>query len=399
MSEKTKILVVDDEPIQLNMITLIFETEPQYDVFVATNAEDAMTLAEEHVPSLIISDYYMPFEDGFTFCQKIKSHPKLYDAMFILVSVASESQVKVKALSVGADDFISKPFEPEIILSKVRALLRIKSLQNILKKNNEELERLNEELSQGFLSVVNLLTQLIGLRVPNASLRAQQAVKLVKWMGGRLELDESVMKTAEIAALLHEIGKITIADEYLKKPESELPDAVKYNVSSFPVIGQLLVGNIPHLKEVGDIIRHQLENYDGTGYPDKLMHEQIHIASRMLRGINIIEECVSSQICSSDKIIPVIKKARGTLLDPRIVQLLEEYLMINDNTTCLQRKRVLTVYELQEGMILANDLCTGSGIKLLQKDSAISMSNIEKILSYNHFDPIINNIYIYDERD
>ncbi len=394
MEKKFKILIIDDEPLFLNEISRALEVNSHYKIFTATDTIQAFKISEENQPDIILSDYYMPYEDGFSFCKKIKSHPLLYDTMFVILSVASEVETKIKGLEVGADDFITKPFNPEELHSKIKALLRIKSLQETLKNDKKILEQLNKELDDGLLALVNLLNQLIGLRVPNASVRASKAQELVGWMTERLSLDAQTKKTIELAIQLREIGKITLSDEILKKNFYDLSEDEKTKLFQFPVLGQLLIGKISRLKNVGLVIRHQLENYDGTGYPDRLQAQHIPIEARILRAVNLVEQETSKPDFKLDHLIETVRKARGTILDPRVMQLLEEYLHITNDPFWLDNKQQISVYELREGMVLANDLCTGSGIKLLQAGFIVTLSTIEKILTHHHFDPIINNIYI-----
>lgn len=397
MNKKFKVLVVDDEPLYLDEITRLMKLETGYEIFTASDAVQAYAIAEEQLPEVILSDYYMPYEDGFTFCKKIKAHKSLYDTIFVILSVASEVETRVKGLEVGADDFITKPFDPDELLSKVKALLRIKSLQEALKDDKRKLEKLNQELDEGLLALITLLNQLIGLRVPNATLRANKALEMVRWICTRLELDAESIKTLEIAIQLREIGKVSLPDELINKSCCELSEEEKTKIFQFPVLGQLLIANITQLTDVSTTIRHQLENYDGTGYPDKLQSQYIPFASRILRAVNFLEQESSNPNCNLEFLIESVKKARATILDPRITQLLEEYLYLTNDPLWLNDKRQVNVYELQDGMVLANDLYTGTGIKLLQKGFVITQSTAEKILSHHNNDPIINNIYVFNQ--
>jgi hypothetical protein len=92
-----------------------------------------------------------------------------------------------------------------------------------------------------------------------------------------------------------------------------------------------------------------------------------------------------------------IDRARHTILDPRIAQLLKEYIQINEQPSFLEGKRQVTVMELREGMVIASDISTGSGMKLLPRDVRITEQHIDRILAQHHHDPIVNSIYVYEE--
>lgn len=396
MSTQPKILLVDDDEVQLQVIAHSIQSSGNYIVLTCTSPLDAMQVAEKHLPDVILSDYYMPEQDGFTFCRKIKEHPKLRSAMFILLTSATSVDSRVRGLDIGADDYIAKPFHSEELLSRIRAAVRIKNLNNELEEDKRKLSQLNAELEGAFMGVISLLTHLIGHRVPNASMRGERAAAMALWVGERLELNETEMKQLEIAAKLHEIGKVSFPDDLLKKPASQLSEQERIATGHFPVMGQLIFNGIPQLQSVGNIIRSQMENYDGTGYPDKLQKDQIPVQSRILRAINVIEMESMLNSVTVDHLIAVLARAKGTILDPHVVQLMCEYLQVVENPSWREGKRQVSIYDLKVGMVIAHDLTTGNGTKLLSDKTKISVSNLERILAHHQYDPILNNIYVYD---
>jgi putative two-component system response regulator len=397
MDSKVKILVVDDEKEFLISLEDVLSEELGAQILTAENAADAMEIAVQEYPTLIICDYYMPGEDGFSFCKKIKSHKELGYIPFIILTSASELNNLVRGLDTGADDYITKPFQVEELLSRVRAHIRVGQLKQELRKDKLELERLNKELEEGLFGAIDLLTQLIGLRVPNATARARRAAALAEWMGTRLNLDDEKLQYTSIAASLHEIGKIQLNDELLKKEPHILDETDKKKLDQFPVFGHLIVSTIPQLRKVALYLRYQMENYDGTGYPDRLLREEIPLPARMLRGINVIEALAIQPEMSTERMVSAIQKMRSTVLDPRISQMLVEYIQKVQSNHWQDNKQEVGLFELQEGMIIAEDICTGSGVKLLNKDTKITIPIIERLLSHNGVDPILNTIYRYRE--
>ncbi len=397
MDSKVKILVVDDEKEFLISLEDVLTEELGAQILTAENAADAMEIAEEEYPTLIICDYYMPGEDGFSFCKKIKSHKELGHVPFIILTSASELNNLVRGLDTGADDYITKPFQVEELLSRVRAHIRVGQLKLELKNDKLELERLNKELEEGLFGAIDLLTQLIGLRVPNATARARRAAVLAEWMGSRLNLDDEKFQYTSIAARLHEIGKIQMNDELLKKEPHTFDETDKKKIGQFPVFGNLIVSTIPQLRKVALYLRYQMENYDGTGYPDRLLREEIPLPARILRGINVVEELAAKPEITTEHMVRAIQKMRSTVLDPRISQMLVEYIQRVQSDHWQDNKQEVGLFELQEGMVIAEDICTGSGVKLLNKDTKITIPIIERLLSHNNVDPILNTIYRYRE--
>ncbi|HTY37525.1 MAG TPA: HD domain-containing phosphohydrolase [Bacteroidota bacterium] len=395
MSDQTKVLIVDDDDAQRQILLAVLHTEPTYEVLVAEDGAQGLRLAQEQRPTIIISDIYMPVMDGVELCSKVKSDSKLRETMFILLTGSSDVKDKVRGFDSGADDYVTRPVHADELLSRVRASLRIRAMHDEMVEDRKALAELNHNLEESYTGVLQLMTHLIGLRVPNASARAERAEQMAIWIGSKLEMNSADMLSLGTAARLHEIGKISFPDGLLRKDAPELSEDEKNEIGSFPSLGQLILKGIPKLKDPSTLIRHQLENYDGSGYPDRLMNQQIPIGSRILRLVNLIEQLpVAKGFTQADQ-LEAVRRAKGTALDPRIVQLAEEYIEIVENPAWMEGKRQVNILELHAGMVLAHDLVTGTGTKLLPKDSVIGTTHIEKILAHHHFDPIVNSIYVY----
>jgi len=396
MDQPQKILIVDDEPEVLDLCVAALSSGGSYSIRTACSAREALHIAEEFRPSLIVSDYYMPHMNGFELCASVKGHPDLSDTPFMILTGASDTENKIRGLDTGADEYVTKPFSTGEFIARVNALLRTSALQQQLKDKHTELVRLLALLSQNFRGIVDLITHIIGLRVPNATARAQTAAEFARWIGERLGVDGRHRENLEIAALIHEVGKIGLPDQILAKKSSDLTPQEREKMDQFPLFGQLLVGSVPQLESVAGFLRHQLENFDGTGSPDKLRREQIPLISRILRAINLMELLTGGVDPDGEELIDHIRSAQGTLLDPHIVQLLAEYLQIRESPSWHEGKKQVSVEQLEKGMVLAIDLCTGSGMKLLPRNSALTESNIRRIMTLHETDPVINEIYVYE---
>jgi putative two-component system response regulator len=395
MKSRPTILLLDDEPAALELLGVVLEGEQTYHVVTASTVDSAERLAELHVPSLAIVDVNLKGENGLDFCVWMRQHAFLRDTLLILLTGQSQTEHKLRGFEAGADEYITKPFNPPELMSKVRALMRIKGMQDELKKDREELSRLNSALGSTLDAVTALLVNLISLRVSNAAARSESASAFARWMSERLELSPEVRRTLDLAAKLHEIGKVVMTDDVLSKARSAWTEDDRTTVCQFPLYGQMIVGKVPLLSEVGAVLRHQLENYDGTGLPDHHMREEIPLASRILRIMNGVEEARGEGKESPGEILEILRHGRGTLFDPHLLVIAEEYLKVFGDPSWVQGKRQVSVSQLEEGMVIAADLQTSSGIKLLPAESTLTRSMIERIQARHKVDPIMQWVYIH----
>ena len=137
---RATILVADDEPINRALIQRRLEREG-YRVLTAQNGRDAVQVARSHRPDLIMLDVMMPVMDGLEACQLIKTDDTIRDTPVIFLSARDETEVKVSGLSMGANDYISKPFKAEELLARVTVALRLKRERDQLRRRAEEAVR------------------------------------------------------------------------------------------------------------------------------------------------------------------------------------------------------------------------------------------------------------------
>ena len=137
---KKKILLVDDTPSTINVIRTVL-SDANYDVFIATKGELAISKAEINLPDLILLDILMPGIDGFETCKRLKSNNKTKNIPIVFISALAESFDKVKAFKLGAADYITKPINNEELLARVNTHIRLNYLQKELSEANTVLEQ------------------------------------------------------------------------------------------------------------------------------------------------------------------------------------------------------------------------------------------------------------------
>jgi putative two-component system response regulator len=395
MKTRPVILLVDDDPIAANMISAAISMDADYHVVTAPNIPEARQMAEMYIPALCVVDLYLGDESGFDFVTWVRKHPLLHDTMVMMLTGASEPRLKLKGYESGVDDYITKPFQPPEFLSRVRALMRIKAMQEELKAERAELARLNAVLGEHLDALTALLLNIVSLRVPDAAARSQRAAAFARWLCTRLDIPEDTTRTIVMAAQMHEIGKVLVGDGVLSKDRSQWTEDDREAMAQFPLFGHMIVGNVEQLKDVGHLLRHQAENHDGTGSPDRLLKDRIPFGSRVLRIINGIEEAFPADQNDLTAVKAHLEEGRATMYDPRLVQLAIEFLTAVADPAWMVGKREVAIPALQPGMVLAADIVTSSGAKLLPEGTTLTAGMVERILGRHSQDPVITRAYIF----
>jgi response regulator RpfG family c-di-GMP phosphodiesterase len=208
-------------------------------------------------------------------------------------------------------------------------------------------------------------------------------------------LSDSEANVLHYAALLHEIGKISMPDALVKKAPGELSEDDKSELANYPIRGQLLMREIPVLKPVAEILRHQRENFDGTGYPDRLAKDEIPVGSRILRIIAGIETALEQIPTQPRPLEELLMEKQGIFYDPRMLQLVIDFLRSQEQGMKADNMLQVSVADLAPGMVTAHDVYTCSGKKLLSADVALTEKIIANLQAHHQKDPILVGVYVY----
>ena len=385
------VLLVDDDPTTLAHFRAVLEHEPALRVATAINGKDGLARAREIRPDLIISDYMMPEMDGFEFCTRVKDDPNLRGCLFVVLSGFTDTALKVTGLNLGVDDYLTKPIEVPELMARVRASLRLKRLQDELRERQEDLERLHGELGDSFDGLLHLLIHLVDLGLPGATDRGRRLAALGRQLGERFEVPSDLLADLELAAQLHEIGKVVDAAHHALRAQ-EQPDW------HYAVVTGTLLQQVARLRGASELIGHMYENWDGTGMPSHFVSGQIPLRSRILRLSNdfyrLVDGVGRRDGLSPAAAVEVLKEHGGTWYDPLALVHLESIISDRPRAEWRSSREQVGVDQLREGMVLAADLSTSSGIKLLARGATVTASMLNVIQRRHLADPIIDGVWI-----
>ena len=315
------ILAVDDAT---DLLALMGKALAEYEVVTADNGGDAITRAQDQPqPQLILLDVEMPGVSGFEVCRALKSEPRTDDIPIIFLTGKSEAQAQVEGFKLGAVDYITKPINAQVLKARVR-------LHLALIDRRHELERIVHERTAQLLATRTELIRRLGramemhesAAVGNRVMRLAQYVRLIALAAGvKPELAEMLY----IAAPLHDVGKLGVPSEILNKKEKlSAPDWER--VQRHPKIGAEIIGEHedPLLKLARQIALTHHENWDGTGYPDRLKGDAIPWPGRVMAIVDAFEAMTATQFYRDPKTpeeaAAEIVKCAGTRYDPKIVE-------------------------------------------------------------------------------
>ncbi len=329
---KGKILIADDE-IEIRELLGDFLKDEGYECILASDAYDALEkYIENDKIDVVMSDIRMPGKSGLDLLEEINALDE--DIMVIMISAVKDIESAISALSKGAYDYVSKPFELEKVahiaskaIEKRRLILENKEYQNELEKRvierTKDLKAALEELDNTYRVTLRALVTALDTRDEETHGHSMRVIRYTMALADLLGINnEHDLKVFEYGALLHDIGKIGIPDAILKKPGT-LTQLEWKIIRTHSKLGYKMLYKIKFLEKSSKIVLHHHERYDGKGYPDGLKGDQIPLGARIFAVADTIDAMTSERpyrrSLSFEAVHEVIKKFSGTQFDPKIV--------------------------------------------------------------------------------
>jgi len=327
-----RILIVDDEETICSMFYRRL-TREGYSCVTAQNGKEALRHFYKDSFSLIISDIKMPEMDGIELLKEVKAvHP---GTLMIMVTAYPEIDLALEAMRLGAYDFIIKPADLELVILSVKRAFEKKRLEDEVEIYHKNLERLVEErtvklqqayrtLKKAYLDSVKVLAEAIDAKDPYTRGHSDRVRRMSLQIAASLGFTEERVEILEYGALLHDIGKIGIKDEILCKPEALSPEEY-HIIQEHPLIGVKIVEGIEFFKDKIPMIRNHHEHFDGHGYPDGLVGEDIPLEARIIAVPDAFDAMASMRPHRKDMSLEAIlfemERHKGKQFDPNILEI------------------------------------------------------------------------------
>lgn len=324
-TDNNYILAVDDTPASLRLLTDILNGAG-YTVRSAINGELALHAATVEAPALILLDINMPDMDGFEVCTRIKAIPRLRDVPVIFVSAISEMPEKLRGFDIGAVDYVTKPFRREELLARVHTHIELYRLRNHLESTVEartrSLRESEKQLKKNLLESVSAVAAMVELRDPYTAGHQRRVADIAQAIARDMHLPEQVIEGLVLAAVVHDVGKISIPTEILSKP-GRLNEAEFALIKRHSESGYEILKGIDFPWPIAQIVRQHHERQNGSGYPHGIGGDEILMEARILAVVDVIEAMASHRPyrpgLGIDAALKEIELHRGILFDPDVV--------------------------------------------------------------------------------
>ena len=312
--EPPKVLVVDDHAASRMTAVALLAMEG-YEVIEADSGSTAVELVTQKQPDLILLDVMMPGMDGFEVCQLLKQdeHTRLIPVIFI--TALNDRRSRIRGIEVGADDFLTKPFDRVELAARVKSLVRQK--------------RLNEDLDHAE-QVLFSIARAIESRDPNTGDHCERLVKLGQAFGEYLNLSRYQIRDLMWGGYLHDIGKVGIPDAVLLKNGKLTPEDWEI-MQQHVVIGEKICQPLRSMRGVIPIIRHHHERWDGSGYPDGLKGDDIPYLAQVFQIIDIYDALTSERpykraFTSEEALSVMLEETDSGWRNPKLMQQFAEFI-------------------------------------------------------------------------
>jgi putative two-component system response regulator len=302
-----RILVVDDNPDTMRLMQELLATRG-YDVAAVGDASAAEDEIRSHPPDVILSDVIMPGKSGYELCQSLKDDPATRLIPFVLITGLSDREDKLRGIEAGADDFLNKPIFSEELFARVKSLLKLKEF-------TDELETAE--------SVLCTLGRSVESRDPYTEGHCERLAQNASNLGRHLGLEEEATIALRRGGYLHDLGKIAVPDEILKKGSNLTPGEWEI-MKQHPITGENICKPLKSLRLVLPIIRNHHEHSDGSGYPDGLQKNEIPLLPRILQVVDVYDALRTARpykpaLTHEESAITMREEAQAGLWDDELV--------------------------------------------------------------------------------
>ncbi len=316
MKERNTILIAEDVEINRELLALMFEE--QYKVAQAENGQVAIDYLAGHSEDVacLLLDLLMPVKDGFAVMEYMKENGMMEKIPIILITGDDSKSTEEKAYNYGASDVIYKPYIERVVMRRVKNIIDLYTHHNYIEDLVEQKTREVEAQAAALRETNDLLIEGLGKITEFRTLETKehsQRIKIftgitlhyVKELHPELGLTDQDMENIIRASVLHDIGKLGIQDNIVRKRQEERTEAEERIMRTHPTVGCEMLAIFENINDKDfyqycyDICKYHHENWDGSGYPNKVAGDDIPLAAQIVAIVDRYDSLVSSRVYST----------------------------------------------------------------------------------------------------
>lgn len=330
------VIVVDDDESNLKMAGHILSKARMRVTAMKSGQSLLDYIRKKELPDLILLDIKMPGMDGFETLSALRGMDKAKEVPVIFLTADENEESETKGLSLGAMDFIKKPFVPDVLTLRARHIIDLNHLQKNLE---QEVNKKTEENERLFIHVVQALAEAIDAKDTYTNGHSGRVAQYAREIAKRYGYTGKRLDHIYMMGLLHDVGKIGVPDAIINKP-ARLTDEEFEAIKNHPVMGARILKSIKEMPSLSTGARWHHERYDGSGYPDRLAGTDIPEEAR-ITAVADAYDAMSSKRSYRD-VLPQgivreeIEKGRGIQFDPVFADIM--LAMIDEDTEYKMRE-------------------------------------------------------------
>jgi len=338
LEEKTikdaKILIVDDQPANVTLIEKMLDIDGYNNVISTTDPTQVEAIYLEQNSDLVLLDLNMPVMDGYQVLAKIREVDPDYPPIIVLTA-QSDRESRIKALDLGARDFLAKPFDRVELMTRIRNMLEVRIMTKAMKNQNKILDGMvkerTKELNDTRLEVIRRLGRAAEYRDDMTGFHIIRMSRYSQLLALAAGMDEDEAERLLNASPMHDIGKIGIPDNVLLKPGKLDADEWKIMQTHVNIGVEILSGSDSELMDMAaEVAQNHHEKWDGSGYPCALSGEDIPLTGRVVAVADVFDALTTERPYKDawpiEKAVEFLKDQSGKHFEPRLVELFVEIL-------------------------------------------------------------------------
>ena len=348
---KKSIFIIDDDPSTLWYLTQLLSAD--YSIYIEKYGQEAISRIKEILPDLILLDIIMPEMDGYEVIKLIKANSSISHIPVIFLTAKDNAESEFDGLSLGAVDYIAKPFNVPILKKRIELHILLEeqnkrlieqnkrlhdyndNLQRLVSQKTEKVLRLQDAILSTITEFVEFRDSLIGGHIERTQLYIKALAE--KMIERKIYIDEAAFWDVNLlvqSAQLHDVGKIKISDSILNKP-GKLTDEEFEIVKCHTVFGKEAINKITKKVGENDLLQQAAiltyshhERWDGSGYPLGLKGRAIPLQGRLMAIADVYDALISERpykkAFTHEKAVEIILEKKGILFDPILAELFAE---------------------------------------------------------------------------